>query len=60
MMTIPVQQWSFLMIANIFALEKTYIRKKDRPPCANPAPVGGGGAYDASGLRVKILFFGYR
>jgi len=37
-------------IPDIFILEMTCFRKKDRPPCANPAPVGSGGAYDASGF----------
>jgi hypothetical protein len=27
-----------------FSLEKTCFIRYDRPPCANPAPVGGGGA----------------
>jgi hypothetical protein len=35
---------------------ETYFRKRS-PPLRQPCPVGGGGAYDASGLPVKNSAF---
>jgi len=35
-----------------------YLFKKFHPPCASPAPVGGGSAYDAPGLSVQKISTG--
>jgi len=37
----------------IIGSEQILFRKFEAPHCAIPAPVGGGGAYDSSGLTEK-------
>jgi len=46
----------FSWIKKKVPLKKTCFKRYGRSPCASPAPVGGGGAYDAPEMSSEKFF----